>query len=173
VIERYKSGFEPPGDFPFDDLSRGGESTPLILPGSGNTYVSSGVGAHRSESMTVKGTMSAGKLKKRVGLFAIFSSNKVYIIMHRNYLQTFMTTIITFNINYYVPSIWLYNMVGILTIFFLIFFFRLCFAMKYKICSSWKIFNTTLILLSVSTLYPWEKNDYSVVILYWSNVTVF
>lgn len=81
VIERYKSGFEPPGDFPFDDLSRGGESTPLILPGSGNTYVSSGVGAHRSESMTVKGTMSAGKLKKRVGLFAIFSSNKVYILL--------------------------------------------------------------------------------------------
>jgi len=80
VIERYKSGFEPPGDFPFDDLSRGGESTPLVLPGSGNTYVSSGVGAHRSESMTVKGTMSAGKLKKRVGLFAIFSSNKVYIL---------------------------------------------------------------------------------------------
>lgn len=77
VIERYKSGFEPPGDFPFDDLSRGGESTPLVLPGSGNTYVSSGVGAHRSESMTVKGTMSAGKLKKRVGLFAIFSSNKL------------------------------------------------------------------------------------------------
>lgn len=106
VIERYKSGFEPPGDFPFDDLSRGGESTPLILPGSGNTYVSSGVGAHRSESMTVKGTMSAGKLKKRVGLFAIFSSNKVYIIMHRNYLKTFMTTIIiTFIINYYIPSI--------------------------------------------------------------------
>jgi hypothetical protein len=79
VIERYKSGFEPPGDFPFDDLSRGGESMPLIMPG-GNTFVSSGIGAHRAESMTVKGTMSAGKLKKRVGLFAIFSSNKVCII---------------------------------------------------------------------------------------------
>lgn len=78
MIERYKSGFEPPGDFPFDDLSRGGESTPITMPG-GNTYVSSGVGAHRTESMTVKGTMSAGKLKKRVGLFAIFSSNKVCI----------------------------------------------------------------------------------------------
>ncbi|VVC30410.1 Hypothetical protein CINCED_3A008289 [Cinara cedri] len=75
VIERYKSGFEPPGDFPFDDLSRGGESTPLTMPG-GNSYISSGIGAHRAESMTVKGTMSAGKLKKRVGLFAIFSSNK-------------------------------------------------------------------------------------------------
>lgn len=77
MIERYKSGFDPPGDFPFDDLSRGGESKPLTMPGN-NTYVSSGIGAHRTESMTVKGTMSAGKLKKRVGLFAIFSSNKVY-----------------------------------------------------------------------------------------------
>ncbi|XP_050533254.1 formin-binding protein 1-like isoform X2 [Daktulosphaira vitifoliae] len=76
VIERYKSGFEPPGDFPFDDLSRGGESTPLVISG-GHTTLSSGNGAHRTDSMTVKGTMSAGKLKKRVGLFAIFSSNKL------------------------------------------------------------------------------------------------
>ncbi|XP_050436467.1 formin-binding protein 1-like isoform X3 [Adelges cooleyi] len=75
VIERYKSGFEPPGDFPFDDLSRGGESTPLVISG-GHTMLSPGIGAHRADSMTVKGTMSAGKLKKRVGLFAIFSSNK-------------------------------------------------------------------------------------------------
>jgi len=81
VIEKYKSGFEPPGDFPFDDLSRGGESTPLTVPGSGgNTYASMGVGAHRTDSITVKGTMSSGKLKKRVGLFAIFSSNKVCIL---------------------------------------------------------------------------------------------
>ncbi|XP_050436465.1 formin-binding protein 1 isoform X2 [Adelges cooleyi] len=76
VIERYKSGFEPPGDFPFDDLSRGGESTPLVISG-GHTMLSPGIGAHRADSMTVKGTMSAGKLKKRVGLFAIFSSNKL------------------------------------------------------------------------------------------------
>lgn len=82
VIEKYKSGFEPPGDFPFDDLSRGGESTPLTMPG-GNTYISSGIGAHRNDSITVKGTMSSSKLKKRVGLFAIFSSNKVCIEINR------------------------------------------------------------------------------------------
>lgn len=77
VIERYKSGFEPPGDIPFDDLSRGESIS--HTGSSANNYVSSGVGAHRAESMTVKGTMTAGKLKKRMGLFAIFSSNKVCI----------------------------------------------------------------------------------------------
>lgn len=33
----------------------------------------------RTEPMTVKGTISTGKLKKRVGLFGIFGSNKVLI----------------------------------------------------------------------------------------------
>lgn len=75
MIERYKSGFEPPGDFPFDDLSRGGESTPLTLPG-GHAYASSGAGPVRTDSKTVKGTTSIRK-KTRAGLFAIFSSNKV------------------------------------------------------------------------------------------------
>ncbi|XP_073981707.1 formin-binding protein 1-like Cip4 isoform X3 [Rhodnius prolixus] len=68
VIERYKSGFDPPSDFPFDDLSRpeGIHHTPTIHP----------VLSVKPEAVTVKGTMSAGKIKKRVGLFGIFSSNK-------------------------------------------------------------------------------------------------
>ncbi|KAK9511591.1 hypothetical protein O3M35_000219 [Rhynocoris fuscipes] len=69
VIERYKSGFDPPADFPFDDLSRpdgGVHSTPTIHPAL----------AIKPEAATVKGTISASKLKKRVGLFGIFSSNK-------------------------------------------------------------------------------------------------
>lgn len=71
VIERYKSGFDPPSDFPFDDLSRpeGIHHTPTIHP----------VLSVKPEAVTVKGTMSAGKIKKRVGLFGIFSSNKVCI----------------------------------------------------------------------------------------------
>lgn len=75
VIERYKSGFEPPGDIPFDDLSRSSDSASHTTTG-GNTYVSSTIGAHRSDS-TIKGTMSANKIKKRIGIFALFSSNKV------------------------------------------------------------------------------------------------
>uniref|UniRef100_A0A0A9VVX5 Formin-binding protein 1-like protein n=1 Tax=Lygus hesperus TaxID=30085 RepID=A0A0A9VVX5_LYGHE len=63
VIERFKSGFEPPTDFPFDDLSRpdGIHYTPPI----------------RAEApMTVKGTISNKVLKKRVGIFNLFSSQK-------------------------------------------------------------------------------------------------
>ncbi|XP_066998676.1 formin-binding protein 1-like isoform X2 [Anabrus simplex] len=70
VIERYKSGFHPPEDIPFEDLSaiKSGE----MPPPCNNIAITS----IRPEAMTVKGTMSAGKLKKRVGIFGIFSSNK-------------------------------------------------------------------------------------------------
>lgn len=80
VIDRYKSGFQPPEDIPFEDLSamKAGEisalNNHLPLPGSGVT-----ISSLRPEVMTVKGTMSGGKLKKRTGLFGIFSSNKVAI----------------------------------------------------------------------------------------------
>jgi hypothetical protein len=71
VIDRYKSGFQPPEDIPFEDLSaiKSGEA-----PAPVNTVAITTI---RPEAMTVKGTMSAGKIKKRVGLFGIFSSNKV------------------------------------------------------------------------------------------------
>ncbi|KAG8281644.1 Formin-binding protein 1 [Homalodisca vitripennis] len=68
VIERYKSGYQPPGDIPFEDLSRT-DSAPAPPPPT--------ISGLRPEAVTVKGTMSAGRLKKRVGLFAIFGSNKV------------------------------------------------------------------------------------------------
>jgi len=73
VIERYKSGFQPPSDIPFEDLSaiKSGEQVPVI-----NSMNAIPV---RPEAVTVKGTMSAGKLKKRVNIFNIFSSNKVRI----------------------------------------------------------------------------------------------
>ncbi|KAK8744888.1 hypothetical protein OTU49_000666 [Cherax quadricarinatus] len=65
VIERYKSGFTPPGDIPFDDLStprQNGETTPTVHP--------------PIRQDTIKGTISASKLKKRGGIFGIFGSNK-------------------------------------------------------------------------------------------------
>lgn len=67
VIERYKSGFQPPRDIPFEDLTavKSGDAPPS------SQYITS-----RPEMTTVKGTLSAGKLKKRVALFGIFSSNK-------------------------------------------------------------------------------------------------
>jgi hypothetical protein len=70
VIEIYKSGFQPPEDIPFEDLGamESGEA-----PAQDNTVTTASV---RPESMTVKGTMSTSKIKKRAGLFGIFSSNK-------------------------------------------------------------------------------------------------
>lgn len=76
VIERYKSGFEPPGDFPFDDLSRGAESTPVTMRDGFNIPSSNPI--RRSD--TVKGTMKPSKLKIRAGILGtLFSSNKVCI----------------------------------------------------------------------------------------------
>ncbi|KAG7196651.1 hypothetical protein KM043_015989 [Ampulex compressa] len=69
VIERYKSGFQPPGDFPFEDLS-------VAKTYDSNSQLSQPVMQPIHNHLTVKGTVSGGKIKKRVGLFGIFSSNK-------------------------------------------------------------------------------------------------
>ncbi|RLU21677.1 hypothetical protein DMN91_006053 [Ooceraea biroi] len=70
VIERYKSGFQPPGDFPFEDLS-------VAKNYDSNSQLAQPVMQPIHNHLTVKGTVSGGKIKKRVGLFGIFSSNKV------------------------------------------------------------------------------------------------
>jgi hypothetical protein len=63
---RYQSGFQPPGDIPFEDLSKADtESTH-------NSQIN-----HAISHATMKGTIGAKNLKKRVGIFNIFSSNKV------------------------------------------------------------------------------------------------
>ncbi|XP_049544870.1 formin-binding protein 1-like isoform X4 [Anopheles darlingi] len=67
VIEKYQSGFQPPGDIPFEDLSK---------PDSDSSNNSQ---THNSSTglnhMTGKGTTKE-KLKKRVGIFGIFTGNK-------------------------------------------------------------------------------------------------
>lgn len=78
VIERYKSGFNPPGDQPFEDLSKTGS----INSGSGGPSDSTDgpidpVYRGKNNHLTARGTQGAGKLKKRGGIFGIFSSNKV------------------------------------------------------------------------------------------------
>ncbi|XP_012278084.1 formin-binding protein 1-like isoform X3 [Orussus abietinus] len=69
VIERYKSGFQPPGDFPFEDLS-------AAKTYDSNSQLSQPIMQPLHNHLTVKGTVSGGKIKKRVGIFGIFSSNK-------------------------------------------------------------------------------------------------
>lgn len=69
VIERYKTGFLPPPDYVFEDLSKADSES--------STYSSqSNLNSHL---MTQKGTLGGGKMKKRAGIFGIFSSNKVSI----------------------------------------------------------------------------------------------
>lgn len=73
VIERFKSGFTPPGDFPFEDLS-------AAKTYDSNTQLAQPTMQPIHNHLTVKGTVSGGKIKKRVGIFGIFSSNKVKIM---------------------------------------------------------------------------------------------
>lgn len=89
VIERYKSGFLPPEDWPFEDLSniRSGSVGSDSSSNGGGGGGSLGSGAINStislpssiglKSETKSGTMSALKLKKRAGLFGIFNAGKV------------------------------------------------------------------------------------------------
>ncbi|GIY21847.1 hypothetical protein CEXT_163541 [Caerostris extrusa] len=64
VIEKYKSGYDPPEDIPFEDLSN---------PRNGD--VCNTLSSNRTDSLTVRGTMTVGKNKRR-GILNIFSNNK-------------------------------------------------------------------------------------------------
>lgn len=85
VVERYKSGFFPPEDIPFEDLSNmrsgsvGSDSSSnggSLGSGAINSTISSS--SHTGlKSETKSGTMSGIKLKKRAGLFGIFNAGKV------------------------------------------------------------------------------------------------
>ena len=70
MIERYKSGFEPPEPVPFEDLSDWRPPDPqlgqLPPPPAGSP-----------KPNTVKGTLSARKFGKRGGIFGIFGGSKV------------------------------------------------------------------------------------------------
>ncbi|XP_017070986.1 formin-binding protein 1-like isoform X7 [Drosophila eugracilis] len=66
VIERYQSGFTPPRDIPFEDLSKCDPDSVQDSHYSNST----------SNHLTMRGTISANKLKKRVGIFNLFGSNK-------------------------------------------------------------------------------------------------
>ncbi|XP_073941857.1 formin-binding protein 1-like Cip4 isoform X1 [Choristoneura fumiferana] len=64
VIDRYKSGFVPPEDFPFEEQRAGADTTDAAT-----TH-------HHHNHLTVRGTVSGNRIKKRGGLLSIFSSNK-------------------------------------------------------------------------------------------------
>ncbi|XP_050303808.1 formin-binding protein 1-like isoform X3 [Anthonomus grandis grandis] len=70
VIEKYKSGFQPPDDFPFEDLSKGGSDS-----GSANNINNIQVGGKLKDGgYTVKGTITGKAAKRRANIFNIFGS---------------------------------------------------------------------------------------------------
>uniref|UniRef100_A0A1Y1LYL6 F-BAR domain-containing protein n=1 Tax=Photinus pyralis TaxID=7054 RepID=A0A1Y1LYL6_PHOPY len=72
VIERFKSGFNPPEDYPFEDLSKSNGSNPGSLQN-----VNSIQPRLKDGGLTVKGTFSGSKIKKRAGILNIFGSRGV------------------------------------------------------------------------------------------------
>ena len=86
MIEKYKSGFLPPGDIPFEDLSSldnvSGSAFRylayrLISLSSGNINASTPQGTPSEKKTSILGTITGGKIKKRSGLLGIFGQNKV------------------------------------------------------------------------------------------------
>ena len=79
VIEKYKSGFLPPGDIPFEDLSTvergsgvGSTTTPQNTPSEKKTSILG----------TITGGITGGKIKKRSDLLGIFGQKKVSTVDH-------------------------------------------------------------------------------------------
>merc|ERR1719228_2294215 len=69
VIEKFKSGFVPPGDIPFEDLSSLDNMSASINPGTPQ-------GTPTEKKTSILGTISGIKMKKRSGLLGIFGQNK-------------------------------------------------------------------------------------------------
>ncbi|XP_057366986.1 formin-binding protein 1-like isoform X1 [Daphnia carinata] len=88
VIERYKSGFSPPEDVPFEDLSNMrsgsvGSDSSSNGGGVGSGAIHSTISLTSSgilKSETKSGTLTAMKLKKRAGIFSIFNAGKSSLI---------------------------------------------------------------------------------------------
>eukprot|EP00090_Calanus_glacialis_P036485 TRINITY_DN6233_c0_g1_i3.p1 TRINITY_DN6233_c0_g1~~TRINITY_DN6233_c0_g1_i3.p1 ORF type:complete len:602 (+),score=196.21 TRINITY_DN6233_c0_g1_i3:105-1910(+) len=69
VIEKYKSGFLPPGDIPFEDLS-------AVESGSGVGSTTTPQNTPSEKKTSILGTITGGNFKKRSGLLGIFGQNK-------------------------------------------------------------------------------------------------
>ena len=88
VIEKFKSGFLPPGDIPFEDLSSldnmsGTQSQIntgqvfIIKFHLGSINPGTPQGTPSEKKTSILGTITGGKIKKRSGLLGIFGQNKV------------------------------------------------------------------------------------------------
>ena len=114
VIEKFKSGFLPPGDIPFEDLSSldnmsgatgvingyfcsCGTNIFTIKFHLGSINPGTPQGTPSEKKTSILGTITGGKIKKRSGLLGIFGQNKVTI----NNKQLLRTMSYTPDINLY------------------------------------------------------------------------
>lgn len=68
VIEKYKSGFEPPQDIPFEDLSSSDHTN--------TNHNTPPVSTSMDKKLSLLGTITGGKIRKRSGLLGIFTQSK-------------------------------------------------------------------------------------------------
>jgi len=72
VIEKYKSGFSPPGDMPFEDLSTADSTS---VNGSMSSMQQS-INPILEKKTSLIGTITGGRIRKRSGLLGLFSNAK-------------------------------------------------------------------------------------------------
>ena len=75
MIEKYKSGFSPPGDMPFEDLSTADSTS---VNGSMSSMQQS-INPILEKKTSLIGTITGGRIRKRSGLLGLFSNAKVFI----------------------------------------------------------------------------------------------
>jgi len=73
VIEKYKSGFSPPGDVPFEDLSSADSAS---VNGSMSSMPQSINHPVMEKKTSIIGTITGGRIRKRSGLLGLFSNSK-------------------------------------------------------------------------------------------------
>merc|ERR1712156_1234919 len=73
VIEKFKSGFSPPGDVPFEDLS---STDTASVNGSMSSMPQSINHPVMEKKTSIIGTITGGRIRKRSGLLGLFSNSK-------------------------------------------------------------------------------------------------
>lgn len=73
MIEKFKSGFSPPSDIPFEDLSSGDNAS---VNGSMSSMHQS-INPILEKKTSLIGTITGGRIRKRSGLLGLFSNSKV------------------------------------------------------------------------------------------------
>merc|ERR1712018_340830 len=72
VIEKFKSGFQPPNDIPFEDLSSADSTS---VNGSMSSMQQS-INPILEKKTSLIGTITGGRIRKRSGLLGLFSNSK-------------------------------------------------------------------------------------------------